>query len=318
MPTRRVGENVPRRHLPDRLPAAGDHHVRARDAAIQRLQPAQHPAGTGGPLGDQGVAPPERRLVPADRPARARLHRGDLQREVLPVQRIPHLGAKGVPGAEPGRLGAEVGARGEQGVPQRPRSRPTQEAARSRARPCSRCGTPPPAGLAQSASTQLMYGCPFGRPRAPSSSAERGPCTASTPYASCSSVTARSAGRPRPAGGRPPPCSRRWVRGTRRRPNGDRRSGRRPLPRRRRSRACTAPAQARSGRARSSGRSRRRQPPPPDHGRLAEVADVEDADRLPDRRVLLEHAGSCVLDRHLPPAEVGELGAESHVPVVEG
>ena len=53
-----------------------------------------------------------------------------------------------------------------------------------------------------------------------------------------------------------------------------------------------------------------------DH-RLAEVADVEDADGLADRRVLLDHPGR-VLQRHLPAAELRELRAERDVPVVQG
>ena len=51
---------------------------------------------------------------------------------------------------------------------------------------------------------------------------------------------------------------------------------------------------------------------------LAEVADVEDPDRLAHGDVLLEHATARVLDRHVPAAEVGELGAEGDVPVVQG
>ena len=55
------------------------------------------------------------------------------------------------------------------------------------------------------------------------------------------------------------------------------------------------------------------------HPRLAEVGDVEDPDRLPDRGVLAQDTtpGGAVLDRHLPAAEVGELGAEGDVPVVQ-
>ena len=53
-----------------------------------------------------------------------------------------------------------------------------------------------------------------------------------------------------------------------------------------------------------------------DH-QLAEVADVEDAHGLAHRRVLLEHPGGLVLQRHLPAAELGELGAEGDVPVVQ-
>ena len=50
---------------------------------------------------------------------------------------------------------------------------------------------------------------------------------------------------------------------------------------------------------------------------LAEVADVEDADPLPDGRVLLQHPAA-VLQGHLPAAERRELRAERDVPVVEG
>ena len=53
-----------------------------------------------------------------------------------------------------------------------------------------------------------------------------------------------------------------------------------------------------------------------DH-QLAEVADVEDPDGLADRRVLLEHPGGLVLQRHLPAAELGELRAEGDVPLVQ-
>ena len=51
--------------------------------------------------------------------------------------------------------------------------------------------------------------------------------------------------------------------------------------------------------------------------RLAEVRDVEDADRRAHRGVLADDAAAGVLDRHLPAAEVGHLGAEGHVPVVQ-
>ena len=49
---------------------------------------------------------------------------------------------------------------------------------------------------------------------------------------------------------------------------------------------------------------------------LAEVADVEDPDRAADRGVLLEDPGG-VLQRHLPAAELGELGPEGDVAVVQ-
>ena len=53
------------------------------------------------------------------------------------------------------------------------------------------------------------------------------------------------------------------------------------------------------------------------NGQLAQVADVEDADGVPDRGVLLQHPGALVLQRHLPAAELGELGAEGDMPVVQ-
>ena len=57
--------------------------------------------------------------------------------------------------------------------------------------------------------------------------------------------------------------------------------------------------------------------PGPDDHRLAEVADVEDADGLADGGVLLDDAGR-VLQRHRPAAELGELRAEGDVAVVQG
>ncbi len=58
-------------------------------------------------------------------------------------------------------------------------------------------------------------------------------------------------------------------------------------------------------------------PGPPD-AELAQVAHVEQADLLTDRLMLAQHAAARVLDRHLPPAEVGELRAESDVAIVQG
>ena len=54
---------------------------------------------------------------------------------------------------------------------------------------------------------------------------------------------------------------------------------------------------------------------PADH-RLAEVADVEDTDRLAHGGVLLDHAGG-VLQRHRPAAELRELRAERLVALVQ-
>ena len=96
-----------------------------------------------------------------------------------------------------------------------------------------------------------------------------------------------------------------------------RRSGRRRCRRsRRRSTACTAPCPgAILPRSLVSVALTYAAAPGPDH-RLAEVADVEDADGLADRGVLLDHARG-VLQRHRPAAELGELRAERDVPVVQ-
>ena len=57
-------------------------------------------------------------------------------------------------------------------------------------------------------------------------------------------------------------------------------------------------------------------PRPPDH-RLAEMADVEEADALTYRGVLLDDAATGILDRHLPATEVGHLRAQRDMSVVK-
>ena len=54
------------------------------------------------------------------------------------------------------------------------------------------------------------------------------------------------------------------------------------------------------------------------HRGLAEVAHVEDADALAHGGVLGDDAAAGVLDRHVPATEVGHLGAEGDVAVVQG
>ena len=56
----------------------------------------------------------------------------------------------------------------------------------------------------------------------------------------------------------------------------------------------------------------------PAHLDGAQVADVPQAHPLPHRPMLLDDADTGVLDGHLPAAEVGELGAERHVSLVQG
>jgi hypothetical protein len=53
-----------------------------------------------------------------------------------------------------------------------------------------------------------------------------------------------------------------------------------------------------------------------DH-QLAEVADVEDADRLPHRGVLLEHATPGILQRHLPARELRHPRPECDVTIMQ-
>ena len=54
------------------------------------------------------------------------------------------------------------------------------------------------------------------------------------------------------------------------------------------------------------------------HEGLAQMADVEQPDRVPDRRVLGQNTPAGVLQRHAPTAELGELRTEGDVSVVQG
>jgi hypothetical protein len=47
------------------------------------------------------------------------------------------------------------------------------------------------------------------------------------------------------------------------------------------------------------------------------VADVEDPDPLTDRGVLGHDTTTGIFDRHLPATEIGELGAQGDVAVVQ-
>ena len=146
MPLRRLGENVPAGDLAHRSRRRADTVMCAR--GMPRSRPSRPQSSRRGArllLGEQRVAAPERRLLPAHRPAAARLDRGDVQREVLPVQRVAHLGAQRVAGAEAAGPDAVRRAGLEQRVPQRGGVVPRAAAARSRARRCSRCGRRRPA-----------------------------------------------------------------------------------------------------------------------------------------------------------------------------
>ena len=70
MPVRRVGENVPLVTSPTRFAGRVEHrHAGARDAPAVGAQAPQQPGGPGLLLGEQRLPAPERRLLPADRPA---------------------------------------------------------------------------------------------------------------------------------------------------------------------------------------------------------------------------------------------------------
>ena len=108
MPTLRVGENVPLVTSPTAAPSAGDTDMCGRGMrALEGLEPPQRPARAGLLLREQRVPAPEGVLLPAHGPAGARLHRRDVHRQVLPVQRVAHLGAQRVAGAQPARPDAE-------------------------------------------------------------------------------------------------------------------------------------------------------------------------------------------------------------------
>ena len=106
-------------------------------------RPRSSRAGPGRPLGQQRVAAPERVLLPADRPAERACTGVIVERQVLAVQRVAHLGAQRVAGAEPGGRAAErLGPASSSASHSAPASSQRRAAARSRARRCSRCGRP--------------------------------------------------------------------------------------------------------------------------------------------------------------------------------
>ena len=113
-------------------------------------------------------------------PPAARLQRRDVQRQFVAVQRVAHLGAQGVAGAETGQLAAGGADRGDQRVEHHRRASPTAAAVRSRARRCSRCGRPAPARRRTRRRRSPCSPCrSAGRARrAPRPTC--GPCTAST------------------------------------------------------------------------------------------------------------------------------------------
>ena len=141
MPVRRVGENVPLVTSPIRAPSAsstampgrGMPRPVARRPHSRRAGPASFSASSASRPQNAGF------FQPTAQP-RAPGSGVMSQRQLVPVQRVAHLGAQRVARAQAARPDAEVlpGARGR-----RPTARPPgrrRPAARSRARRCSRCG----------------------------------------------------------------------------------------------------------------------------------------------------------------------------------
>ncbi len=94
--------------------------MRTRNAASPRDQAGQPARRAGLPLGPQRRGSPEGVLLPADRPADAALGGRQVGTQVLAVQRVAHLGAQRVPGAQAGRRDSVLLTRGEHRVPDRP------------------------------------------------------------------------------------------------------------------------------------------------------------------------------------------------------
>ncbi len=143
MPVRSVGENVPEVVMPTALAVArarpsrrrGTPRPVARSPRSRRAGPAAFSASSASRPQNSGFDQPTAQPLPA---CTGVMSVG----QVLAVQRVAHLGAQGVTGAEPGRAAAQRLRRREQRVPHaRARRRPAR-AARSRARRCSRCGRP--------------------------------------------------------------------------------------------------------------------------------------------------------------------------------
>ena len=123
MPLRRIGENVPDVTCPAALPSTVTTMPGRGMPRPSAPMPRSSRAGPAS-LRQECVTSPERRLVPPDGPARPRLHRTDVQGQVLAVQRIAHLGAQRVSRPEPAGQDAVRRTGGEQRIPDRHRGVP--------------------------------------------------------------------------------------------------------------------------------------------------------------------------------------------------
>ena len=257
MPLRSVGENVPEVMSHSGTSRdQGDAHAGTRDAAADRDEPAQPALGAGLLLREQHVPAPERVLLPADRPAEAGLVGRDVEGDVLAVQRVAHLGAQRVAGAE---------AAGEDAVRRSPAASSASQSVAGDvvgrdqlvAALAGVAGAAHDHAATASPNSRLHEGHVVVADRQP----DRGRAPRRTWCPAPRARRSRRGGRDgdalgrlgRRAGARPRRCWRRWGPAARARRRGSRRSGRRRCRRsRRRSTACTAPGRARSCRGRWS------------------------------------------------------------------
>lgn len=293
-------------------------HPGPRNGPVDGHQAAQRTARAGGLLGEQGVAAPEGRLVPANRPPGAGLHRGDLQGQVLPVQRVAHLGTQRVPSGQPAGTQLEALAGREERIPDRDRvlRRHHQLVAQLAgvAGAADRQLHPGQAGGGE-AHVAVLGGQAEGGQQLRRARALHGQHRVRLVLVGDGDLLRR--------GGAQPAHDLGGVRGVRDEEDvvvgvqvGDdvvhHAAGRVVAAERVLRPTRTDPAQVVAeagvdelGRAGAA------------HPGLAQVRHVEDPHRRTHRGVLLEHPAAGVLQRHLPAPEGGELGTESGVPLVQ-
>ena len=256
IPLRSVGENVPEVTSPsgdvggERDAACPAGRCRGRPRPVR----AAHRAGPALLLGHERVATPERGLLPADGPAEPGLVGGDVEGDVLAVQRVAHLGAQGVARAEAAGQHAVRLPRRQQRVPQAGGDLVARDQL-----------VAPLAGVAGAAdhdgspscgaSTNDMYVVAGRQPDRVEHLVGLRALHREHGVGRVVVGDRDAVGRLAPrAGGPPRRCWPRWAPAARGRRRGGRRSGRRRCRRsRRRSTGCTAPCRARSCRGRCSG-----------------------------------------------------------------
>ena len=311
----------PRGHRPDRGAArAVEHrHPGPGDPPVQGDEAPEEAARPGRALGGQDVPAPEGWLAPADGPAEPRLHRGDLQGQLVPVQRVAQLRAQGVPRTEPAGQPPAVPDGVQERVPQlgqvpgrrdelvAPLAGVTGAAHRHR--------SAVPDGLderevgvtdrqAEAGEHLVAPGTLDGenaQPLVQVGDLDRRRDRCRQPTADLGAV-GRVGHQQDVVGG--PQVHQEVV---------DDAPG--PLVAAQR---VLGPARPDPVQGVGQGGVHQRGGTGPGDRELAEVAHVEQPHAAPHRPVLAEHAAPVVLDRHVPPAEVAEPGAQRLVPVRQG